>query len=388
MYSPPLRDGHTWTALELAAGWPLGGEVLALPDTSRAPRAIIEESVREALLQRPCVVEFSGGRDSSAILAVAMHVARRDGLEEPVAVTRVYPGSAEADEGAWPEIVVRHLGVREWERIPIHEELDAVGDIALKLVRRFGPLWPPAAHSHVPIFERCRGGAVLTGEGGDTMFGSQRGSPLRRVLARRQRINRAALRALWRSHAPRWLRRRAVFEQQSYSARVSWMTPEAFAAFQELKVAHELEQPLSWAGSIGWQLGARSWRIGYAFLEKLANEHHVALHQPLSTPALAGALVDDAGYLGFKSRADAMLGLFGDLLPEAVLRRTTKASFNASLFGSRSRSFAASWHGVASFTGLVEAEAVRERWLSHAPHPALIPALQAAWMEGESSTGA
>ncbi len=53
----------------------------------RAPaltaREAIERAVLPALQRQPCLVAFSGGRDSSAVLAVAALVARRPGWRSP-----------------------------------------------------------------------------------------------------------------------------------------------------------------------------------------------------------------------------------------------------------------------------------------------------------------
>ena len=46
----------------------------------------------------PCVVSFSGGRDSSAVLAVAVTVARREGLPLPIPASNVFATGSTADE--------------------------------------------------------------------------------------------------------------------------------------------------------------------------------------------------------------------------------------------------------------------------------------------------
>ncbi len=46
-------------------------------------REAIERAVLPALQRQPCLVAFSGGRDSSAVLAVAALVARRPGWRSP-----------------------------------------------------------------------------------------------------------------------------------------------------------------------------------------------------------------------------------------------------------------------------------------------------------------
>ena len=70
------------------------------------------------------------------MLAVATHVARRDGLPEPVPITRVFPQVSESDENEWQEAVVRHLGLADWQRVVIEDELDVIGPIATQHLAR------------------------------------------------------------------------------------------------------------------------------------------------------------------------------------------------------------------------------------------------------------
>ena len=140
--------------------------------------------MRDALLRPPCGVAFSGGRDSSAVLAVATHVARRDGLPEPVPITKVYSGVADADEAVWQEMVVRHLGLQEWHRIDIHDELDLVGPIARQHLVEHGVMWPPPLATDAPLLEPVQGGSLIDGEGGDEVFGDavHRIAPVARLV--------------------------------------------------------------------------------------------------------------------------------------------------------------------------------------------------------------
>ena len=67
----------------------------------QTPRVALEAAVLGALRRPPCGVAFSGGRDSSLVLAVATHVARREGLPDPIPVTRRFPDKPEAEESEW-----------------------------------------------------------------------------------------------------------------------------------------------------------------------------------------------------------------------------------------------------------------------------------------------
>ena len=76
------------------------------------------------------MVSFSGGCDSSLVLAAAVDSARRHGLPAPVPLTVRVRGDVASDEREWQELVVRHLGLSEWIRLEVSEELDCVGDLA------------------------------------------------------------------------------------------------------------------------------------------------------------------------------------------------------------------------------------------------------------------
>ena len=56
-------------------------------DRGLTPLAALEEAILPALRRPPCLVSFSGGRDSSCVLAAATRAARREGLQPPVPVT-------------------------------------------------------------------------------------------------------------------------------------------------------------------------------------------------------------------------------------------------------------------------------------------------------------
>jgi asparagine synthase (glutamine-hydrolysing) len=159
------------TPLEIASGLVLAprGPLPELPPVppGTTSRAALERAVLPALRRGPCLVSFSGGRDSSAVLAVAVAVARREGLPLPVPVTHRFPSASETDEAAWQEQVIAQLGLEDWMRIELASELDAIGSVATAVIERHGLLWPCNTYFHEPIFEAAAGGSVLTGIGGD-----------------------------------------------------------------------------------------------------------------------------------------------------------------------------------------------------------------------------
>src|ERR1700749_707865 len=78
-----------------AARRPLTQTRLAAPGVSA--REALESVIRPALERSPCLVSFSGGRDSSAVLAAAAALARREGLPLPIPATIVFPAAAATD---------------------------------------------------------------------------------------------------------------------------------------------------------------------------------------------------------------------------------------------------------------------------------------------------
>jgi hypothetical protein len=87
----------------------------------------LERAIARALRRSPCLVSFSGGHDSSLILAAATKVARREQL--PAAVTWRPDGAPAADESAWQEAVVAALQVSDWIRLAADDDLDFVGPV-------------------------------------------------------------------------------------------------------------------------------------------------------------------------------------------------------------------------------------------------------------------
>ena len=121
---------RAFTPLEISSG-------LVLPPRRRpprlpelpagaTPRSEFERAILPALSESPCLVSFSGGRDSSAVLATAARVARREGLPLPVPITHRFPSASDTQETEWQEQVIRHLGLDDWVRIDAAGDLDCV----------------------------------------------------------------------------------------------------------------------------------------------------------------------------------------------------------------------------------------------------------------------
>ena len=102
------------TDAEVAVASPLGSGAVVNDDPApdaRTTRAALDAVVTDAVANGPCYVLFSGGRDSSLVLALATRAARQLGVADPIPVTAVYPDDERADESEWQDLVLEHLGV-------------------------------------------------------------------------------------------------------------------------------------------------------------------------------------------------------------------------------------------------------------------------------------
>jgi asparagine synthase (glutamine-hydrolysing) len=375
--------------LDVASGLVFGAEATApwLPRPAGPPRPVLEHAVREALARPPCLVSFSGGRDSAAVLAVAAHVARRDGLALPIPATNSFPEVTESDEVEWQERVVRRLALDEWERISLTDELDCVGPIAREVLMKHGLQWPFNAYFHVPLLRRAAGGSLLTGVGGDEAFSTSQWARTQLLFAGGARPQPRDVLRVGFALAPRPFRA-SVLRRRIPSDVFPWLRDDARRSVECAAAAEAAGEPLRWDRRLAWMRRLRHMEIGIVSLDALAAAEGVAAHHPLSDRRFWAALAALPRSSRFRSRTDAMRLFFGDLLPEPVLTRSTKATFDEAFWNRHSRAFVASWRGEGVDAELVDTEALRREWTSPAPNPRSYLLAQAAWLEGKRSGGA
>ena len=373
----PLED------LEIASGTVLEPaspvRVAPGPRDPRGARGALEDLVLPALARGPVSVSFSGGRDSSLVLAVACHVARREGLPDPVAVT-IRHESPDSEETAFQELVVAHLGLQDWVRVDVGTDMDLLGADATDFLRASGVLAPPNAYLHLPMVRAAGSGTLLTGAGGDEILGPARDRYLRVLQRAAPPRPRDAL-SLGYALAPRRVRRWR--EQRRPYPFAPWLTASARLAVQaRLGAATAAESPR-------WDVSARSYArsrgvvLGNAGLAQVGAHHGVDVQSPLLATGFVDAFAADLGWAGPPDRTTSMRRLAGDLLPVEVVERRTKAVFDAVVWGPRYREFARTWTPdllAPGIRSLVELDRLAEELAGARPVYQLMALVQQSWL--------
>ncbi len=384
----PVVAPYRMNELEVTLGFVLGSPRLADEPPLRrgaTPLQVLVGGLRETLSHGPCLVSFSGGRDSSALLAVALDTARREGLPEPVALTLRYPGIATADESAWQELVVRHLGVAEWERVLIDPpSSEILGPVASASLRERGLLWPPALHLSAAWLQRAEGATILTGEGGDEVLGPHRAAAMhflaRTLLRRPAKLRPALLKTVAGSVAPKPLRVRAARKDLVNNGALAWLrSPLRELALTEIAEL-SAQEPWPAAKALRDHLNEPALLIGEANRTWLAAFYGARFVHPFLDSGFVEAVARDGGRWGYTSRTEAMSRIFGAFLPEAVITRKTKARFNEAVHGHLTRAFATNWDGTGVDRACVDVDTLRSLWLDEFVPAGTTALLQAAWL--------
>lgn len=342
-------------------------------------RAALLDAVVPALRRPPCLVAFSGGLDSSAILAVAAAAARAHGLPLPIPATNRFPGIPEVDESRWQETMVAHLGLTDWVRVDVADELDIVGPVAAPALLAHGVLWPPNAHFLGLLSAHAAGGSLLTGIGGDELFtpAVRRGV---HVLAGEVRLRRGDVRAAAEAVAPRWLRRLRI---RPTAPPPPWLRPAGQRRWTAVLAAELSGVPLWWGRSVlshWWRSRAR---LGVVGSVSAAAGPSVTVAHPFMDPGFARAIAAARWRTGFPSRGAALQFICGDDVPRAVRERTDKTAFFGPFVHRHSRAFIDRWDGTGVDPELVDPEALRRAWRADEVDARSYAALQAAWLSDQ-----
>ena len=383
-YEPTLLEHHSGVIsghYPVLRGWM---ENVVEPD----PLAALKRSIADVMRRGSCVVQFSGGRDSSLVLAVAALVAREHGFAAPSALSVRYPEVSESEESSWQDLVVDHL------RVP-HEviEVPRGGDeltaqLAVSSLRLLGPLMPPPVGVSLGrLGPRLAGRTLLTGEGGDEILGHARVTMFVAHWRRRRRPPPSMWAPMGELLLPRSARSALVQLRLRARQSTTWLRPTAEQAVVRAIVRDATDAPWDWRTARWHALQSRMWRVGSRSLDRVASAAGFRICHPLLGTEFVAALCARGGPRGLTTRTEAMRVLAGDLLPQAILTRADKASFNRVYADDGVRAFARDWDGSGVDDSLVDPERLRRAWTSDlivgpslAPlHLALSAALDRGW---------
>lgn len=350
-------------------------------------RRAIEAAVLPGLQRPPCLVTFSGGRDSSTVLAIATSVARREGLPLPIPVTNAFPHVAESMETDWQRLVIDAVGPPDWQRIELDDELDVLGTRATDVALRHGVLAPFNAHFLEPIIELGRGGSVLTGVGGDELFAPVGRHHLARTLAGRRRLRPLELPRLVASTAmPISVRRRRLGRRDMLS--YPWLTATGHAALNAGLRAWDAHESWRWDYATRTHMWAgRRLQMHARSTALLGMDHDALVINPFMDPVVLAAASDAWGWAGPRNRTTELRALVRSDLPDAVLARATKSTFNATFWTGYGRQFADAWSGRGLDTNLVDEEALRREWSRPQPDAHSFSLLLTAWLADHATRG-
>ena len=388
----PARNVCGLSPLEIASGL-LHGVDPAAPDCAQVtpattPLVALEDALRPALEAAPCFVAFSGGRDSSALLAVATRVSRREGLPPPIALTLRWPDVPATDEHGWQQRVIQHLGVpqREWLVIEVREDLDLLGPVATSMLRRHGLLWPPSAIGVVPLLQAASGGTLVLGDGGDQVLGDWRWSRLGSLFARRRRPRPRDVLSAGLALSPRVVRR--SFDGRRRPPHQTWLRPAVYRRYARLAADDMASEPLRWDEFLRWTSRHRQTTAMAATWERLADDVGARLSMPFWDLGFLATMARAGGHTGLGGRTSVMRAVFPEVLPDDVLARGTKANFTTAYWSGHSRVFARDWDGSGVDPELVDLEQLRAVWCSELPTYGSATLLHAAWLATELGEGA
>jgi asparagine synthase (glutamine-hydrolysing) len=365
------------SAIDDAIGEHVSQPPLPIVPSTLTPLQALEDAVLQALQRPPCLVMFSGGRDSSLVLAVATRVARKASLPLPIPTTQVFPDYPETDESAWQTMALRHLRLSDHHRQVFRGELNLLGPVVRASIRRHGLVAPAGSHLIVPTLAEARGGSVLTGTDGDGLLNGGSFAQARAVLRHRVRPTRRMPLTFARALAPRRLRR-AVARRRA-PLRVPWLRRAPLTRLLDLDAAEVASEPFRWNGYVAWWARRRYIVARRQAMAFLAETHDVRLAHPLMEPTFLAAVSQAGGAWGWGNRTMTLRALFAGLLPDALLARESKADFTRANWGNDARDFIAAWDGTGLPADLVDVDALRAVWADEMPDARTGLLLHAAW---------
>lgn len=293
------------------------------PSASGTVVAQLARVMLPALARPPCLVSFSGGMDSSFVLAAAVHTAREAGLPDPVPITWRFTRAPAADETERQEAVVEALRLTEHVVLDAGEDLDLIGPVATDFLARFGLRMPSNLYVHLPLIAAAAGGSLLTGVGGDQVLIGH--TPLPRSLRRR------ALRVAAPSLLAPLVRRR--------NDRFPWLIAAVSRRQTERWLAERRNRPTAGLARMRYDATGRAVAVATAAFDEMGAAHDAVVLHPFLDPAVQAALAGVlAGRPGLR-RHELLAAAAAGTLPPMITELHPKAWFHEAFIRSATAGF-------------------------------------------------
>ena len=141
-----------------------------------------------------------------------------------------------------------------------------------------------------------------------------------------------------------------------------WLRPRAQRRLRAKLAAWSADAPRELTRRLAWVRSSRYLEVVTAALELTANDNDVLLVHPLLSVRLWAQVAQAAMPLGFDGRSDGMRRLFGDLLPDDICTRGSKALFDDAFWTARTRDHVQSFDGAGVPDEWVDPAALADHW--------------------------
>jgi asparagine synthase (glutamine-hydrolysing) len=236
-----------------------------------------------------------------------------------------------------------------------------------------------------PAAEAARGGTLVTGTGGDQVLEPSRYEHAPRAGAPRPRdLARWGFRL-----APQGIRRAVMARREPEPLALPWLREGARRdAYRGLHDDAAAEPRLA-AQRTRWVWRLRAIQVALRSLAAVVEDEGATLVDPMLDRGFVAALAAAAPDGGYSTRTEAMRSLAGDLLPDDVCARSTKAVFQRPFWNQHAEAFAKAFDGTGVDPALVDADALKRHWSDpEGPTAQSMTVLQAAWLAGDAGSAA
>jgi asparagine synthase (glutamine-hydrolysing) len=140
------------------------------------------------------------------------------------------------------------------------------------------------------------------------------------------------------------------------------------------------EQPRGVRDRLEWLRRSRYLDRATASFELTANDTDVLLVHPLLSWQVWAEIAYASQPLGFVTRTEGMRRLFGELLPDEICARGSKARFDQAFWSAPTREYARSWDGTGVPDEWIDPTALANHWRGDRPLANSSVLLQACWL--------